>query len=360
MTASTTAAVFNGPGEPFELREIPIPELREGELLVEITLCTICGSDLHTFTGRRNCECPTILGHEITGRVVESAGDVADMSGRILTTGDRITWSIAASCGCCFPCSHQIPQKCDALVKYGHAPLNDYGPTGGLARHCRLLPGTSICRLPDSLDDNAACPVNCCTATAAAALRTAGSVAGSSVLVLGAGSLGLTAAAMSLQQDSDLVCVADIDESRLKRAESLTGCVALPVDGDTESVRRTLHERTNGRGADVVLEMTGSTDAAELGIDALRIGGRLILVGAVFPGRPLELSAETVVRRMLRIEGVHNYRPDDLATAVNFLENVGATSPVRTLVEREFALTEADAAFQFAIENRPLRVAVRP
>lgn len=357
---TTTAAIFNGPNQPFELREIPLPELRAGELLVEISLCTICGSDLHTFSGRRSCACPSILGHEITGRVVETAGDVADMSGTTLSPGDRITWSIAASCGTCFYCTHGIPQKCDALVKYGHAPLDDWGPSGGLAKHCRLLPGTAVCRLPDSLDDAAACPVNCCTATAAGALRTAGSVDGATVLILGAGSLGLTAAAMALQQGAESVSVADIDSTRLERAASIEGCLTIHSADGPEHVQQSVRERTNGRGVDVVLEMTGSTDATEQGLDLLRIGGRMVLVGAVFPSRALELSAETVVRRLLRIEGLHNYRPEDLATAVDFLAHTGANSPARTLVEREFPLGEIDAAFQYALEHKPLRVAVRP
>ena len=92
----------------------------------------------------------------------------------------------------------------------------------------------------------------------------------------------------------------------------------------------------------------------------LRIGGRLVLVGAVFPDRAMDLTAETIVRRLLRIEGVHNYQPQDLRAAIEFLESVPAESPVRNLVDRTFSLDAVNEAFQFALENRPLRVAVRP
>ena len=357
---STMAAVFHGPGKSFDVCEVPIPVLNTGELLVEVTMCTICGSDLHTFNGRRSCECPTILGHEITGRVVELNGCVQDMTGHDLQPGDRVTWSIAASCGCCFYCANAIPQKCDRLAKYGHEPLATHGPVGGLARHCRVLTGTAIFRVPESLTDAEVCPVSCCTATAAAALRTAGPIAGTSVAIMGAGSLGLTAAAMALRQQAKHVFLADMDESRLRRAESLTGCLPISVATGNNELQQRILDQTHDRGVDVVLEMTGSTDAAESGMDVLRIGGRLVLVGAVFPGRAMEISAEDVVRRLLRIEGVHNYRPDDLRTALEFLETAPADSPAKNLVEREFRLDEVTEAFHYALENRPLRVAVCP
>lgn len=357
---TTTAAVFHGAGQPLELCELPIPPLEHGELLVEVTLSTICGSDLHTFTGRRACECPTILGHEIVGRVVESSGSVQDLFGNDVRIGDRITWSIAASCGECFYCSNTLPQKCDHLAKYGHEPLETRGLVGGLAKHCRLMPGTAVCRIPESLSDAEACPASCCTATAAAALRTAGAIDGTSVVILGAGSLGLTAAAMALQQGAQVAFLADMDEARLARAEALTGCVPSSVANGDQILREQIADHTNGRGVDIVLEMTGSTDAAESGINLLRIGGRMILVGAVFPGRAMELSPEIVVRKLLRIEGVHNYGPEDLRTAIEFLESAPAESPARNLVEREFCLEEVNEAFEFALQNRPLRVAVRP
>ena len=337
---TTSAAVFHGAGQPLELCELSIPPLEPGELLVEVTLSTICGSDLHTFTGRRSCECPTILGHEIVGQVVESSGSILDLFGNEVRFGDRITWSIAASCGECFFCSNTLPQKCEHLAKYGHEPLGTRGLVGGLAKHCRLMPGTAIIRIPDSLSDAQACPASCCTATAAAALRTAGPVERASVLILGAGSLGLTAAAMALQQRAATVFLADIDDARLTPAAALAGCTAV-------------HEWCPPRNS-------GSTDAAETGADLLRIGGRLILVGAVFPGRAMELSPEKVVRRLLRIEGVHNYRPEDLRAAIEFLESAPADSPARNLVEREFRLDEVNEAFEFALDHRPLRVSVRP
>ena len=359
MRRHTTAAVFDGPGQPLNLIDVPLTALDDGEALVEVSMCTICGSDLHTYTGRRSCACPTILGHEITGKIVEVAGSVCDLSGTELTPGDRVTWSIAASCGECFFCTSSIPQKCERLAKYGHEPLATHGAVGGLARHCRILSGTAIIKVPDSLSDAEVCPANCCTATAAAALRTAGLIEGASIAILGAGSLGITAAEMAIHRGASNVVLADLDSDRLDRARTIPGCIPVAVAAEEGSLSRLIADRTEGRGVDVVLEMSGSTEAAEQSLDLLRIGGRLILVGAVFPGRAMQLSAEQIVRSLICIEGVHNYRPEDLQAAVSFLKSTPEESPARNLVEREFPLEEVEAAFQFAADHRPLRVAVR-
>ena len=92
----------------------------------------------------------------------------------------------------------------------------------------------------------------------------------------------------------------------------------------------------------------------------LCVGGSLILVGSVFPDRPLELHAERIVRQVLRIQGVHNYIAEDLARAIRFLADNHERFPFQDLVEQQFSLDEVDRAVAFAEENRPIRVAIRP
>ena len=185
-------------GTPLELSEFPTPEPAGAEVLVEVIACTLCGSDLHTMSGRRIEPVPTVLGHEILGRIVAFGPAAArrDAAGQPLGLGDRVTWAIVASCGECFFCRRSLPQKCERRVKYGHealAPRRDL--TGGLAEHCVLAPGSAIFRVPDRLPDEAACPANCATATVAGAIEAAGDLAGRSVLIMGCGMLGVTASA---------------------------------------------------------------------------------------------------------------------------------------------------------------------
>ena len=136
MEKFSQAMVFGGAGLPLEPQRFTLSELAPGEVLAEVICCTLCGSDLHTFAGRRQGPAPTILGHEILGRVVEIGGDgsLSDWNGQPLNIGDRITWSIAASCGQCFFCERDLPQKCERLFKYGHQATDSASPLSGKSR----------------------------------------------------------------------------------------------------------------------------------------------------------------------------------------------------------------------------------
>src|SRR6478736_3073185 len=120
MTAR--AAIFDQAGKPFRVAEMPLPsQLGAGETLVQITLATICGSDLHTVAGRRNEPTPCVLGHEAVGRVV-AAG-----RGREACT------------------EFDLPQKCERLFKYGHPSISDgSGLNGTYATHIHLRRGTHL------------------------------------------------------------------------------------------------------------------------------------------------------------------------------------------------------------------------
>jgi D-arabinose 1-dehydrogenase-like Zn-dependent alcohol dehydrogenase len=97
-----------------------------------------------------------------------------------------------------------------------------------------------------------------------------------------------------------------------------------------------------------------------MGLPLLRIGGRYVWIGAVFPTRDVPISPEMIVRRLLRIEGVHNYTPADLIRAIDFLKETQAEFPFAQLVSGKFPLVEADAAFQHALTTKAPRVAVVP
>jgi alcohol dehydrogenase len=356
--SNATAAIFHAVGQPLELRTIPIPRLEAGQILVRITATTLCGSDLHTFDGRRSAPMPTILGHEIIGRIAAFGADAtrADATGQPLGENDRITWSLVASCGDCFFCRRKLPQKCERAVKYGHELLRPGRElTGGLADHCILVPGTTILKIPDALSDAIACPANCATATVAAALGAVGELRDRAILITGTGMLGLTACAMARSMGAAAVICTDVNAPRRQRAPNF-GATHIPSTDELASI---VKEITSGYGVDAVLELSGSPHAFEAALPLLRIGGTLVLVGAVFPTPPVPLAMEQLVRRNLRLIGVHNYGPDDLKTAVHFLE-ANRACPFESLVERWFALSSAQAAFTTALAGDVIRVGVKP
>lgn len=355
--------VFEGAGRPLELRPFPLPKLAEGEVLVRVRCCTICGSDVHTYEGRRGTPCPTVLGHEILGHVAQlpPGPPVCDPHGRPLALGDRVTWSVAASCGVCFFCRHGLPQKCRQLFKYGHEAITPrHVFHGGLADYCHLALGTAIFRVPEELPDLVACPANCATATCAAALRYAGDCAGAAVLVQGAGMLGLTIAAMAAWAGAREVIVCDRLSERLEVARRFGATHVALVGENPDALAALVVRQTEGRGVDLAFDMTGDPAALEHGLQLLRIGGRYVWVGAVYPARPLNLSAELVVRKLLSIQGVHNYTPADLQRALEFLVQTHQRFPFASLVSQTSPLEEADAVFAEVSRSRALRWAIRP
>jgi len=355
------AAIFHGPGEPMELREFALPALQPGEALVELTCCTICGSDLHTIRGDRPVSGPTVLGHEMIGRIAELPGDgpvVCDVRGAPLAIGDRATWSVAASCGACFFCKHGLPQKCESLFKYGHETTERSALSGGFAEFCHLARGTAIVKIPDTLSDHVTCPANCATATVAGAVRVAGGCKAKSVLIHGAGMLGLTTAAMAVTQGASSVIVSDLSEPRLARASKFGATHTVAISENISTLSETVRDVTNGRGVDVVFEMSGAPSAVEQSIDLLRIGGQLVLVGSVFPTCPARLLPEQIIRKLLRIDGLHNYTPMDLKAAIEFLNAASTRYPFESLVDTGFELDDVNDGIRSLMSSDSIRAAV--
>lgn len=353
------AAVFSGHHHPFHLQEFSIPSPGQGELLVDITCSTICGSDLHTWHGRRQEPVPCILGHEIVGRIVAFGPGAPriDLRGERLLEGDRITWTLAASCSECFFCRRRLPQKCESLFKYGHsaiAPGREF--SGGFAECCLLTPGTGIVKLPDTLSDAMAAPANCAVATVAAAFRLAGPVEGATVAILGCGVLGLTAAAMARELGAAQVISCDLDASRRDAALQFGAGRFCEPAGFLPDTR----DLTAGRGADLTMEFSGSASAVSAALAATRTGGISVIAGTTTPGGKVEMDPNDLVRRMLTIRGLHNYAPEDLVVAVDFLTRAEGLFPFASLDGGAFPLAEITRAFEAATDRPGRRVSITP
>lgn len=353
------AAVFRGVPGAFELEEFPLPRLEPGAALVRVLGTTLCGSDLHSFRGRRTVAVPTVLGHEIVGQLVESRlpEPAVDLLGQPLCVGDRVSWAIVAHCGRCPLCLRGIPQKCQRAVKYGHEALVPGRELlGGLADYCLLVPGTSLVRLPTELSLAAACPASCATATVAAAWAAAALPEVGSVCVLGAGLLGLTACAWARSRGAVEVISVDPQPARRALARSFGATQVTSPEDLAELTRATVGEL----GFDLALELSGRPDAFEAAWPRLRIGGTLVLVGSVFPAPPVGLALEQVVRRLLTIRGVHNYAPGHLAAAVEFLDATREQYPWDQLVARWYSLADVVSAFEDAESSGAIRIGIRP
>lgn len=368
------AQVFDGADRPLHLERSPDVQPGPGEVLVRIDLATVCGSDLHTISGLRPERTPCVLGHEGVGTVValgDPLGDplghppgtvMAELTGAVghpdLRIGDRITWTVAASCGRCPACTrYGLPQKCEQLFKYGHAPLDDgSGLNGTYASHLVLRRGTHLVRVPDELDDRVVAPANCALATVVHALSALPEVP-RTVLVQGAGLLGLYACALLAERGAEVVLCTDIDDRRLALVEPFGG---VPIDGrDPAALAIALAQHAPG-GVDVAIEVAGVRELIPEGVASLRVGGWYLLVGLVHPDSTLDLTAETLIRRCITLRGVHNYTPADLDEAIAFLARDHARRPYADLVGEILPLADLDRAVLLAAERRWPRVGVAP
>ncbi|MEZ5399900.1 MAG: zinc-binding dehydrogenase [Bryobacteraceae bacterium] len=363
ISTKAVAAIFDSPCRPLRFETFSVPDPTPGEVIVRIRCATVCGSDLHTIAGRRTGPAPCVLGHEMIGEVAMlPSGGAAAFRGDPLHIGDRVTWSMLWTCGSCLPCLRGIHSSCVRLRKFGHERLGSAPQTlfGGFSEYCHLPAGTAVFRVPGNVTDLAAAPSNCATATVAAVIRHAGDLAGATVVVAGAGLLGLTACAMADACGAERVILIEPNPARRDLAARFGAGVT--VDGllPAADLAARVLEATGRAGACQALEFSGAPEAAASALEYLRPGGHLVLAGAVFPSPPVPVSAERVVRHMLRVSGVYNYAPVDLERALEFLSREKEKFPFDELANAVFSLDEINQAITFAERAKPPRVAIIP
>lgn len=347
---SVQRMLFQGAGKGHKLSEdnmVLTPDT--GEVLVRLTLATICGSDHHTYQGRRASHIPSVLGHEGVG-IVEAVGSDQDPG----LVGKKVTWTLTDTCGCCKPCSDwNIPQKCESLFKYGHAPLDDgTGLNGCFSSHIMLRAGTHIVTLPEGLPDSHAVPANCALSTMVAVVEPIlqQTVKPQKILIQGAGLLGVYGAALLRYHGISEIWITDISQERLDLAKKFG---AIPVS-PTELSRSETHD------FDAVIEVAGVSHIISEGIHHLRPGGMYVWAGMVHDRTPLDILGVDIVKGCVTVVGVHNYRAEHLEFGIQFLCKNMDSYPWDKLISPPMLMSEIDDAFTLSTQQKWLRVALTP
>ena len=364
MIRKARAAVMTAPNEDLKIMEYPLPQVARGCLLVKITCCTICGSDLHTWVGRRASPMPIILGHEIVGRIVELGEGVEHDSGdRPLKVGDRITWTIMDNCGKCYLCREKsLMMKCRHLRKYGHdSCAKPPHFMGGFAEYCYITPGTCVIKVPDNLTDEEAAPANCALSTVVAGWEAIRLQPFENVLIQGAGALGFYAAALAKHYGCNRIIVADIVDHRLEFIKSFGASETLNTKGMQEQeIVEAIHDLTGGFGVDAVMEAAGVPTLIPLGLKCLRTGGRYLEVGSAFAGAHFTCDASELIFKRLTIKGIHNYDTKHLQMGIDLLSLTNNIFPFKDIVSHRVRLEEINEGMRFAASGKAIRVALLP
>lgn len=304
------AAVLTQFNCPLEMTEIPIPTLSPGQVLVEISAAGVCGSDVHMWRGQDpRTPRPIILGHEGVGRVVDAKGPRQDIYGRTVTAGDLISWERGVACGHCYYCAvlHE-PSLCAERWAYGIHRSSLVPPflNGCYASHVILDARTDIIPLNDA-DDPALMVAACCSgATAAHTFDLVHVETGDTVVVFGPGPVGVFSVALARAAGAAQVVMIGGSAGRLALCQDAGATTVLDRHATSIDERRqTILDLTQGRGADLVIEASGAVPAATEGLDLLRRGGTLALVGFGTPVGEMTLAPfEQIVRKNVRVQGV--------------------------------------------------------
>ncbi len=343
-------------GKPFEIEEYEVPEPEPGAVLLRMTQAGICGSDLHVWRGDQvNVPLPPTgraMGHEGTGVVQQlGAGLSTDTLGTPLREGDRVVYSAIFPCNHCHLCLRGDTNWC-ANRTYRAAGVHPYF-TGTYADFLYLPPRHPVFRVPDELSDELLGPVNCAMGTVTTGLLRAGAGQGDTVVIMGAGGLGLHATAMAKDMGAHQVIVLDRLDNRLRLAEEFGADATINIEAfDTQESRvQRVRELSNGRGADVVMELVGRAELLAEGIDMLSNGGTFVEIGDIVRGREVSIDPSKLLAGK-NILGSLMYRPSLLPTLLDYLVRNRYKVPFHTIISHKFPLAEVNAAFEKAEWNQ--------
>jgi len=345
------AAVFFGPGKPFELREVPIPEVEPDGVLIRVSLANICGSDLHFWRGDAPLRLPDdgwLFGHEMMGRVARLGGRVkTDSLGRSLKEGDRVAYTYFYPCGRCAVCLANEPAACPMKIERPVGPSVFPHLHGAFADHYYLRPRGHLFLVPDALSDEMVSPVNCALSQVIYGLHKGGLRFGGSVVIQGAGGLGIQAAAVAKDMGAQTVIVVDQIAGRLELARAFGADQTINIKEVAERKDRTALVRkwTGGMGADVACDFVGFPQVIAEGIDMLRPGGTYVEIGTISRGAKVELEPSLLVWGSKTIVGIIQYDPWVIPKALDFLVRNRARFPFDKLLSHKYPLEKINEAF---------------
>lgn len=276
----------------FEIQDVPEPEVGPDEVLISVTACGICGSDVHGMDGSSGRRLPPIImGHEASG-VIAGVGDrVTDHR-----PGDRVTFDSTIWCGRCRFCASGRVNLCDNRRVLG-VSCEEFRRDGAYAERV-AVPDNIVYRLPDGLSFEHAAMVEPVSVAVHGVERTPVRLDDTAVVV-GTGMIGLLVVQALRAAGCGRILAVDVEPARLEVAARLGADETLSPK-ETDVVAEVL-ERTGGRGADVVIEAVGLSDTVATAIASVRKGGSVGLVGNLTPEVKLPLQA--VVTREITLYG---------------------------------------------------------
>jgi propanol-preferring alcohol dehydrogenase len=334
------ALVYEAPGR-ISLEQVEDPSPSADEVLLRVDAAGVCGTDRHIVAGELGVRAGTVPGHEIAGTIVATGPRVEGWQ-----TGERVACFGQVTCGVCPACRAGASNRCRQPAVLGMARQ------GGFAERI-ALPASCLIRLPDTISSPVGAIASDAIATPLHALWTVGGMrAGETVVVIGAGGLGLHAVQLARLAGAASVVAVDPFEPARKAALAAGADAVLDPAADDEPVRAL---RRVARGATLALECVGRSETVELGLAALSPGGRLVIVG-VGSAQPRLPPLARFIGTELSVLGSFGSTPSEIQTVLELIER--GRLDVSRSVQREVPLD--DAASIFSEPGGPARTVILP
>jgi L-idonate 5-dehydrogenase len=338
MTDSATAATLFGP-EDLRIAEHPLRQLAPGMVRVRFGAGGICGSDLHYFrharTGDFVVTSPLILGHEISGEIIE-INDAAPG----LAVGDRVAVNPSRWCGHCARCAEGRANLCENIYFMGSASKTPH-MQGGFASLFDATPAQCI-KVPRHVAYQAAALAEPLAVSLHAVAR-AGEIRGKNVILFGAGPIGLLTMLAARLKGCGQITVADIAEAPLAFARKLGADVTIDLSGGDDELRALAADKA----IDISFEISGTAAGLAASIASVRRGGTVVQVGNL-PGGQIPVPANAVMAKEIDLKGTFRF-DTEFNQAVDLI--VGGDIDVLKLVTAEQTLSDAPAAFRLAADR---------
>jgi threonine dehydrogenase-like Zn-dependent dehydrogenase len=355
-------AALRGP-EQVEVASYEVPDPEPGAVVLAVTRANVCGSDVHQFHWESLALREAALGHEFVGHVVAiGEGVTTDFAGAPVRIGDRVVAVYYLTCLRCPACLRGELGSCQNAIS-AWAANPDKAPhfNGGFATHYYVRPGQYFYVVPDEVDDTTVAGANCGLAQMIFTLDRIGIAAGETLVIQGAGGLGLYAAAVAHERGAQVIAVdgvADrLDLARRFGADDVVDLIEVRSVAERAAIVRDL---TGGAGADAVLEVAGVPAAFPEAIELVRSGGRVATVGNINAEAAVSVVPGLITRKGLTIRGVLRYDPWYLHRAVQFLARRRHDHPFDALTDRSYPLDDVVDALRAGESHQVARVAIVP
>lgn len=326
-------AVMTAPGK-IEFNNVPVPVIKESDVLIKIMRIGICGSDIHVYHGKHPyTSYPVVQGHEVSGEIVGIGAGVAQFK-----IGDKVTIQPQVVCGRCYSCVHGNYHICDELKVMGFQ-------TTGTASEYFAVEAKKVLKLPAHLSFDEGAMVEP-MAVAVHALGRSGDVKGKKILVLGAGPIGNLVAQTAKGLGAEAVMITDLSNYRLDMAKQCG--VDFCINTGEQDIEKALLEHFGPFKADFILECVGVNETMNQAINCARKGTEIIVVGVFGDKAAIDLGL--VQDRELRLIGTLMYQEKDYIKAIELIEQ--GKIHLKPLITNHFAFKDYLKAYEFIEEKK--------